>query len=97
MKVQSKLTDHIVVNDGNQQEELCEGFGDQMIQKGEEVIRICFQNINGIKGKITASHEVFDAIIDKELDIMGIAEMNVKSTDRVKQEAQFAVKMRFGK
>ena len=87
MKSQSTLIYHIIVDDGNHQEELCKGFGDEMIKKGEEVIRIGFQNVNGIKVKITASHKVFGAIIEKELDIMGIEEINVKCTDRVKQEA----------
>ena len=84
------------MNDGNHQEELCEGFGDQMIEKGVEKIRIGFQNINGIKEKITALHEVFDAKVEKYLDIMGIAEINVNWMDRVRQEAQLEVKVRFG-
>ena len=88
MKVQSRLKEYIVVDDGKKQEELCEGFGDQMIEKGEEIIRIGFQNINGIKEKITASHEVFDVIAEKEIDIMGVAEINMNWTDKVKQESQ---------
>ena len=77
-------------------EELCEGFGDKLVMKQEETMRIGFQNINGFKGNITASHEVFDVIAEKEIDIMGVAEINVNWTDRVKQEAQLAVQMRFG-
>ena len=73
-KTQSVITDHI--DNGNQVwiDELCEGFGDVVGQKGEDVIRIGFQNVNGIKGRISAAHEIFDAISDYDLDILGIAE-----------------------
>ena len=57
--------EHVVVDDAKHLEELCEGFGDNMVEKGEETIQIGFQNINGIKGNITASHEVFDVIAEK--------------------------------
>ena len=88
--------EYFVVNDGKQLEELCEGFGYKMVEKGEETIRIGFQNINGIKGNINALHEVFNVVAEKDIDIMGIAEININWTDKVKQAAQIAVKMRFG-
>ena len=34
MKVKTRLTEHVVVNDGKHLEELCEGFGDEMVEKG---------------------------------------------------------------
>ena len=97
IRTQSTIKDNITVGDGKHQEELCKGFGDEMVKKGEELIRILFQNVNGIKGKISASHKVFDDIMDKELDIMVIAEINVNWMDKVKQEDQLEVQMRFGK
>ena len=42
------------------------------------------------------SHEVFDVVAEKDIDIMGIAEININWTDKVKQAAQLAMKMRFG-
>ena len=95
MKVQSIYKENIVVDDGKHQEDLCEGFVNQMVETGEEIIRIGFQNINEIKEKITASHDVFDVIDEKEIDIMGIAEINVNWMDKVKHEAQLVAKMRF--
>ena len=94
MKIQRKLTEHVVVDDGKHLEELCEGFGDKMVEKGEETIRIGFQNINGIKGNINASNEVFDVVAEKDIYIMGIAEININWTEKVKQAAKLAVKMR---
>ena len=60
------------------------------------MIRIGFKNVNGIKGKISASHEIFGAIVDKDIDIMGIEEININWTEIVRQEAQMAVRMRCG-
>ena len=60
MKTQTRLMVHVVVDDGKHLEDLFEGFGDKMLEKGEETIRIGFQSINGIKGNINASHEVFN-------------------------------------
>ena len=87
MIVQTSLTEHVVMDDGEHLEELCKGFGDEMVEKGEETVRIGFQNINGIKGNITALHEVFGVVAEKDLDIMGIAEININWTDKVKQAA----------
>ena len=67
-----------------------------MVEKGEETVRIGFRNINGLKGNITASHEVFEVVAEKDIDIMGIAEININWTEKVKQTAQLAMKMRFG-
>ena len=96
MKVQAILAEHVVLKDVKHLEELCEDFGDEMVEKGEETVRIGFQNINGLKGKINASHEVFDAVVEKDIDIMGIAEININWTDKVKQAVQLTIKMRFG-
>ena len=96
MKVQARLTKHVVLNDGKHLEELCEGFGDEMVEKGEETVRIGFQNINGLKGNINESHEVFDVMAEKDIDIMGIEEININWNDKVKKAAQLAMKMRFG-
>ena len=62
MRAQSTIKDHITVGDVKYQEELCKGFGDEMVKKGEEVIKIGFQNANGIKRKITESHKLFNFI-----------------------------------
>ena len=67
-----------------------------MVEKGEETVRIGFQNVNGLKGNITASHEVLGVVVEKDIDIMGIAEININWTDKVKQAAHLAMKMRFG-
>ena len=56
MRVQTRLTEHGMINDGGNLEELCKGFGDEMVEKEEETVRIGFQNVNGLKGSITASH-----------------------------------------
>ena len=52
MKLQARLMEHVVVNDGKHLEELCEGFGDKLVKKGEETRHVGFQNINGFKGNI---------------------------------------------
>ena len=96
MIVQTRLKEHVVVDDGNHLEELCRGFGDEMVDKEEETVRIGFQNVNGLKGNITASHEVLGVVAEKDIDIMGIAEINVNWTEKVKQAAHLSMKMRFG-
>jgi len=95
-KTQGEITEY--VNSGSQEwrAELCEGFGDALEHKSEEVIRIGFQNVNGVKGRMDMAHEIFDVISDKELDIFGVAETNMNWTDRRRQEALAAVKLRFG-
>ena len=60
------------------------------------MIRIGFQNINGIKGQFAAAHEILNAMEEKELDILGIDETNNNWTDGKQQEAQLAIKVRFG-
>ena len=75
---------------------LLEDYGDKLDKKEEGHIRIAFQNINGIKGKINASHEVLTKIEEKEIDILGIAETNINWTDVKQLEMNMAVKMRFG-
>ena len=47
------------------------------MHKSEEVIRIGYQNVNGVKGRLDAAHEIFDVISDKELDIFGAAKTNI--------------------
>ena len=59
-------------NRGN--DELLSDYGDKIDQKDKGNIRIGFQNINGLKGKITAAHDVFATMGEKEMDILGIAE-----------------------
>ena len=60
---------------------LLEDYGEKLYRKEEGHIRIAFQNINGIKGKINASHEVLTTIEEKDIDILGIAETNINWTD----------------
>ena len=93
---QVEITEY--VNSGSQEwrDELCEGFGDDLEHKSEEMIRIGFQNKNGVKGRLDTAHEIFDVISDKELDIFGAAETNINWTDRTRQEAMASVKLRFG-
>ena len=45
---------------------------------------------------MTASHEVLGVVAEKDIDIMVIAEININWTDKVKQAAHLAMKMRFG-
>ena len=85
-----------MMGDGGNLEELCKGFGDEMVEKEEEIVRIGFQNVNGLKGRMDASHEVLGVVAEKDIDIMGIAEININWTDKVKQAAHLAMKMRFG-
>ena len=49
-----------------------------------------------MKGKITASHKVFEEMEEKEIDILGLAEINIDFTERKQQELQMELKMRFG-
>ena len=48
MRTHSTISDHIIVEDSKNQDELCKGFGNVMVKKGEDVIRIGLQNVNGI-------------------------------------------------
>ena len=70
MIVQTRLTEHGVMDEGGHVKELCKGFGDEMVEKEEETVRIGFQNVNGLKGSITASHEVLGVVAEKDIDIM---------------------------
>ena len=75
---------------------LLEDYGDKIGRKEEGHIRIAFQNINGIKGRINAAHEVFTTIEEKDIDILGIAETNINWTDVKRLEMNMAIRMRFG-
>ena len=57
------------LNKGN--DELLEDYGDKIYQKDDGNIRIGFQNINGINGRINAAHEVFATMEEKEKDTLG--------------------------
>ena len=72
-------------------------YGDKIHQKDEGNIWIGFQNINGLKGKIIAAHEVFATMEEKEMDILGVAETNINWSDTRRLEAKMAIKIRFGK
>ena len=75
---------------------LLEDYGDKLDKKEEGHIRIAFQNINGIKGKINALHELLTKIEEKDIDILGIAETNISWTNAKRLEMNMAVKMRLG-
>ena len=90
------ITDDIETGEVKCQDELIEGFGDELWKTGEEMIQIGFKNVNLIKGRIKASHEVFDAMVDKDIDIMGLAETKLNLKDKMRQEAQMTVQMRYG-
>ena len=68
---ETKQTTQVAINEylnnGNQvwSEELCEGFGYDVGQKSEDVIRLGFQNLNGVKGRLDAAHGIFDVINEK--------------------------------
>ena len=70
-------------------------YGDKINQKDDGNIRIGFQNINGLKGKITAANEVFAMMEEKEMDILGVAETNKNWTDTRRLEAHMAIKIQF--
>ena len=87
LKTQVEITEY--VNNGNQEwrDELCEGFGDNIEQKSEEVINIGFQNVIGVKGRLDADHKIFDVIKEKDLDICGIAEkMSTGQTELARKQ-----------
>ena len=73
-----------------------EDYGDKIGQKDDGKIGIGFQNINGIKGRINAVHEVFTTMEENEMDILGIAETNINWTDTRRLETNMAIRMRFG-
>ena len=77
-------------------DDLLEDYGDKIGRKEEGHIRIAFQNINGIKGRINAAHEVFTTVEEKDMDILGIAETNINWTDAKRLEMNVAMRMRFG-
>ena len=54
-------------------------FGDTCGDKDKNVVRVCFQNINGFgkTEKSVKSNCIKDLIIDKQFDIMAMAEMNL--------------------
>ena len=81
-------------NKGN--DDLLEDNGDKIFQKEDGNIRIGFQNINGIKGRINEAHEVFTTMEEKEMDILGIVETKINWTDDKQLETSMAIRMQFG-
>ena len=73
-----------------------EDYGDKICHKDNGNIRIGFQNINGLKGRITAAHEVFATMEEKEMDILDVKETNINWTDSRRLETNMAIRMRFG-
>ena len=74
---------------------LLEDYGDKIGRKEKGHMRVAFQNINGIKGRINAAHEVLTTIEEKDIDILGIADTNINWTDVKRLEMNMAVRMRF--
>ena len=58
--------------------------------------RTRFQNIDGIKRRFTESHEIINAMEEKELDILGVAKENTNLTYGEQNKLQLAIKVRFG-
>ena len=81
-------------NRGND-ELLCEN-GYKIDKKDEGNMRIRFQNITGFKGMITAAHEVFVAMEEKEMYILGISETNINWSNTRRLEANMAIKIQIG-
>ena len=54
-------------------------FGDECVSKEKDVVRVCFQNINGFgkTQKSVKSTAVRDLIVNKQFDIMAMAETNL--------------------
>ena len=73
-----------------------EDYGDKIFQKDEGNIQIGFQNINGLKGRITAAHEVFATMEENEMDVLGVAETKINWTVTRRMEANMAIIMQFG-
>ena len=74
---QTQSTDQFVKEQNRANKELLINFGDKIDQKEEGFIRIRFQNINGIKGMIRATHKVFTVMEEKEIDVLGFAKTNI--------------------
>ena len=62
--VQTLLTENCGTSD-KCTDALLEDYGDKLDKKEEDHIRIAFQNINGIKGKINALHKVLTTIEER--------------------------------
>ena len=95
-QVKTKITEQFGNEINKDNYDLWEDFDDKINQKNDGNIRIGFQNINGIKGKITAAHEVFATMEEREMDILGVAETNINWTDTKRFEAHMEIKMWFG-
>ena len=59
-------------------------FGDDIKQKEDHVTRIAFQNIHGMKTTPGHSEEV-QAMGEVKIDIFGISEVNLNTTDTTKK------------
>ena len=96
IRLQTTITEKFgnEINKGN--DDLLEYYGDKIGQKYDGNICIGFQNINGIKGRINAAHEVFTTMEEKKMDILGIAETNINWTDTKRMETNMAIRMQFG-
>ena len=67
-----------------------------MGRKEEGLVRLIFQNFNGIKVKITTAHDIFYIMAKKCVEITGMSETNLNLTERKQQEMRMSMKIRFG-
>ena len=65
--------------DKSQQSNDCSIWGDPLPKKGNEVMRIAFQNINGFgtSKKECKAERIREFMEEHEVDVFGMAEMNV--------------------
>ena len=103
-RIQASLLKYITRNNANAcrdngDEILSEpipAFGDKIEQKESNVTRIAFQNIHGIKTTPEHSEEV-QAMDELEIDIFGISEVNLNTTDTTKKLVNTILNQRFGR
>ena len=103
-RIQTSLLKYITRNKtnacgDNEDEILSEpipAFGDTIEQKESNVTRIAFQNIHGMKTTPEHSEEV-QAMDELGIDIFGISEVNLNTTDTAKKLVNTILNQRFGR
>ena len=95
-KYQQTLEELGTINNNEYTEDLLVPHGDKIEEKQRNIIRLGFQNINGIKGPLDQTLEILEEMGSKNIDILGTAETNINWTHKSKIKLQLAMKLRFG-
>ena len=96
MKHQKKM-DEIGAIKNYYKDDIFRPYGDCLEQKKNNITRLGFQNINGIKGPLEQSLEILEVMDSKDMDIFGVAETNINWTHKAKIKVQLEMRVRFGK